>query len=218
MTRGDDNRSAQRAAVSGEEGSALIAALGGLAALSAIALAVALLATVETGIAGAERARVEVQTAAESAMEAAMASLAGEPDWTRVLAEGRRSTVLDRQSLPRVPGWGVIDVAAQTSALQRESDARTVWGANRSIWRLYVEGAPVAAASLPPPPAPAYAIVWVADDEGERDEAPLQESNGLLTLRAQAFGAGRASASVLATVRRSPAGVEVVSWRAPDAL
>jgi hypothetical protein len=199
-----------------ERGSVLVAALGGLVGLSALALAVALLATVETGISGAERARLEVQTIAESALEAAVASLGGEADWDRVLAEGTRSSVLESRPMPHVPGWGVIDVVARTRALQEESDARNIWGANRSVWRLYVDGAPANAVSLPASPAAAYAIVWLADDEAEADDEPLRDNNGLLTLRAESYGFGGASAAVLATVRRSTAGVELLSWRAPD--
>ena len=210
------DRARTRMRFADERGSVLVAALGGLAALSALALAVALLATVETGISGAERARLEVQTIAESALEAAMAALDGEADWNRVLAEGVRSNVLESQPRPHVPGWGVIDVVAQTRALQEESDARSVWGANRGVWRLYVDGAPANAVSLPAVPAAAYAIVWLADDEAETDEMPLHDINGLLTLRVEAYGVGGASAAVLATVRRSPAGVELLSWRAPD--
>ncbi len=216
MARNDQLRAGRRVCVGDDGGSVLIAALGGLAALSALALAVALIATVETGITGAERLRLEVQTLAEAAMEAAVAALGEEADWSRVLAEGRRSTILESQALPRVAGWEVIDVAARTEALQRASDARSVWGANRSIWRPYVDGVPASVVSLPSPLAAAYAIVWLADDEGETDDSPLQDSNGLLTLRAEAFGVSGASAALLATVRRTPAGVDIVSWRAPD--
>jgi hypothetical protein len=194
----------------------LVVALGGVAALSAIAIAVAVLASVEAGIGAAERARVEVFAAAESALEAAAASLGAEPDWTVVLGEGRRSLVLESQPAPQVVGWGVLDLDARTRALQGVTDRDSVWDANRPIWRLYVDGSPSARAGLAPDPVGTYAAVWLADDEGETDGAPLVDSNGLLNLRAEAYAPGRATTTVEAVVRRTPAGAEVLSWRVPD--
>lgn len=196
-----------------DAGIALAAVLGGVLALCAMALTLALLATIETGIGDAERARVEVMTAADAAMEAAIASLAEEDDWSAVLAEARRSAVLAARDPPRVAGWGVLDVAACTRDVQRATAAAVDWGADLPVWALYVEGVPGELGGRAPPRNAPYALVWVADDEADGDAAPLRDANGLLTLRAEAFGLGRARAAVVATVRRRPAGVEVVSWR-----
>jgi hypothetical protein len=203
-----------------EGGSVLLAALGGVVALSAIALAVALLARVETSLAGAERVRIELAMAADAAIEVTIASLAREDDWSVVLSGSRRAAVLEPWLAPRVAGWGPLDGGELTRALQRASDARGVWGSNRSIWRLYAEGAPGMLASLPPASAarrlsraPPYAMVWLADDEADGDGRPLEDSNGVLSVRAEAFGVGRAWTAVAATLRRRAAGVELLAWR-----
>lgn len=196
-----------------ERGSVLLAALVGMAALSAIALAVAALASVDTAIAETEQARLTAVAAADAALEGAIASLAAEDDWSAVLVEARRSGLLAASPEPRMAGWGVLDRAALTRAVQRRADAQVEWGANRGVWRLYLEGSPGALASRPLDRATPYALVWIADDEADGDGAPLSDSNGMLSVRVEAFGVRRSKAVVLATVRRATAGVELIGWR-----
>jgi hypothetical protein len=64
-----------------------------------------------------------------------------------------------------------------------------------------------------------YVVIWVADDPSEVDGAPTVDANGVLTVRAQAYGPGGTKRMVEATVARmgppGPAGgVLTLSWRA----
>jgi hypothetical protein len=222
---------------SGERGAVLVAVLCALMGLSAVAMSVALLATVETRIARVTEARTQVQVTAAAAIEAAFAELALEPDWDAVLSGRRVSTLLaeDRPSGPGpiVPGWGPLDLGLLTNRLQRRTEARSVWAADTGGWQLYLQGVPWQLISGDfisgelvlgePPRTVTYAGVWVADDEADGDGRPEQDANGLVVVRAEAFGSGRAHAVVVATVRRRSAaglpggGVELISWRSPIA-
>jgi hypothetical protein len=218
---------------SGEQGAVLVAVLCALMGLSAVAMAVALLATVETRIASLTEARTQAQVTAAAAIEAAFAELALEPDWDAVLSGRRVSTLLAEDIPPIVPGWGTLDLGLLTTRLQQRTEARSVWAADTGVWRLYLEGVPWELisgdlisgelVSGDPPATATYAGVWVADDEADGDGRPEQDTNGLVVVRAEAFGSGRAHAVVVATVRRRPAsgldqgGVELISWRSPIA-
>ena len=133
---------------SGEQGAVLVAVLCALMGLSAVAMAVALLATVETRIASVTEARTQAQVTAAAAIEAAFAELALEPDWDAVLSGRRVSTLLAEDtpqpptSPPIVPGWGTLDLGLLTARLQQRTEARSVWAADTGVWRLYLEGVP----------------------------------------------------------------------------
>jgi hypothetical protein len=200
----------------GERGTVLVAVLAGVMGLSAVAMGVALLATVDARVDGVAATRLQAQLAAESALELACAELAAEEDWSLVVAGVRRSAALASRDRPVVPGWGELDVGALTAALQRQTAARSVWRDNTGIWRPYLEGVPAERLSSDPPRIAPYVVVWVADDEAEVDDRPEQDSNGLLAVRADAYGSGGAHAAVVAAIRRRASGVQLVSWRAPD--
>jgi hypothetical protein len=48
-----------------------------------------------------------------------------------------------------------------------------------------------------------YVSIWVADDPSEDDDNPLFDSNGVLTMRAEAFGPGGVRKVVEVTVART---------------
>jgi hypothetical protein len=200
----------------GERGTVLVAVLAAVMGLSAVAMGVAILVTVDARVDAVAATRLQAQLAAESALEIACAELAAEGDWNLVLVGARRSAALAARDRPVVPGWGELDVGALTVALQRQTTARSVWRDNSAIWRRYLEGVPAERLSIDPPRLAPYVVVWVADDEAEVDDRPEQDSNGLLTVRADAYGSGGAHAAVVAAIRRRASGVQLVSWRAPD--
>jgi hypothetical protein len=210
-----NGESARAEGCAGETGTILVAVLAGIMGLSAVAMGVALLVTVDARVDAVSATRLQAQLAAESALEIACAELAAEADWNLVLAGGRRSAALAARVRPVVPGWGALDVGALTASLQRQTVARSVWRDNTGIWRLYLEGVPAEWLSNDPPRHAPYVVVWAADDEAEIDDRPQQDSNGLLTLRAEAYGSGGAHAAVVAAIRRRASGVQLVSWRAP---
>ena len=197
-----------------EDGVVLVMVLGGLVGLSAIAMTVALLATVDTEIDAVARSQAQTMAMAETAVELTSAELALEADWNAVLSGVVVSRALPAERSPALPGWGALDLASFTARLQRESDARAVWHDNASVWRLYLHGRLGDLLAARSPPLSAYVAVWVADDEVEEDRDPARDTNGMVALRAEAYGAGRAHQVVVATIRRRAHGVQLVSWRA----
>jgi hypothetical protein len=198
-----------------ENGIAIVMALGALLAVTAVALSVAILASVELQIAFNTRTHQETMRYAEAAVELTSAALAAESDWSKVLSGLAVGDFPGASHLPTIVGWGALDLDDRTRRLQVESNASRPWGPNDAIWRLYAHGRPSELLFTPQARDTPYVAVWVGDDEAEVDGAPERDGNGELTIRAEAFGLARAHAVVLATVRRRPNGTEVVSWRVP---
>jgi hypothetical protein len=61
--------------------------------------------------------------------------------------------------------------------------------------------------------APEYVVAWVADDLAETDNDPLRDSNGAVSVRAQAIGRHGIQRTVEATIANENLGVGVLSWR-----
>jgi len=87
-----------------------------------------------------------------------------------------------------LPGGGTMTLTAATAQLQAESDAAAQWGANNPRWRLFAWG-PISD-MLPNSTidSPMYVAVWIADDPAEADGDATADTNGTLTLHAEAFG------------------------------
>lgn len=201
-----------------ERGIALVLVLMMLAVLSVVGGAVVLLAGVETRLMALERVRVVGRGLAEVAIERALQDLARAPDWSAVLSGDSRSSFSGGSETPEVAGWGVLDLRRQTIAIQAE--VGTEWGTDAPQWRLYGHG-PAAdlLSGLGTPGALSqtgfYTAVWVADDEGDGDGRPSVDRNGVIVVRAEAFGPYGSRQGWLRTIKRTGAGVEVISVRAP---
>jgi hypothetical protein len=193
----------------------IVMVLAGLAGLSALALTVALLAAIDTGIDAAARGRTETQVVAEAGVAMLIARLAAEPDWSAVLAGDIPPHRLSPAVPPSVASWGPLDPIELTTRLQRESDAHSRWPGNDPVWRLYQHGRLADVLAQRPLADSPYVVVWVADDEADADGDPRRDANHLLEARVDAFGTGRAHHVVLVTLRRRPHGVEQSSWRVP---
>ena len=198
----------------GERGIVLVLVLCGLAGLSALALTVSLLASIDTQLQAATRSRIETMAVAEAGAELAFALLATDSDWNAVLAGTQPARILT--SGPAVvPGWGELNPLVLTTGLQRDSDARGVWATDNPVWRLYAHGRLASVLTTRASESTAYVVTWLGDDEADGDGAPGRDTNGVVTVRVAAYGPGRALHVVIATVRRRPHGVELLSWRLP---
>lgn len=62
------------------------------------------------------------------------------------------------------------------------------------------------------PELPVFLGAWVADDGEDRDGDPSADSNGVVTVHAEAFGRGHARWAVTALVARGAGGLDDV-WR-----
>jgi hypothetical protein len=193
----------------------LVIALTSLVILSALGTSLVVVANTEQRAAANYAASREAMYAADGALQIAARELLMLPDWNAMLATGTLSAFVDG------PGSGVrplgdgttIDLAQATALVNAEPRP---WGANNPVWRLFAFG------WLGPN---TYVVAWVADDFAETDGDPATDGGGtanpgagILALRTEAFGVGRAHKVLEATVRREvDAGggprVRVRSWQ-----
>ena len=229
-------------AAQSERGVALLFAMMAMSALSVMAFALALSASVDRLAETNHHEAMELANAAESALELAARDLAVIPDWDPVLAgelQGQRVDGLPDGIRQPLPGL-TVDLTALTNQLTcgqssscldgsvRASTAERPWGENNPRWRpflydLFQFPGPRRASS-------AYAVVWVGDDGGEADANPLTDGGGpagegryIIRARAEAFGRGGGRHAVEAELVRScqtvdgetqcTPGLRVQSWR-----
>jgi len=228
-----------------ENGMALAVAMMALALMMALGVGLVLTTSAETMVAGNFSRRIESVHAADAGLERALGDLAALPDWNLALSGAVRSTFVDGppSGLRTAPGGATIDLARAQNEINcgqaaactdTDMDAVTVdrpWGSNNPRWQLYAYGS---LADLLPGAAVAsayYVAVFIADDQSENDNDPLRDAGnieqsgaGVITLRAEAFGARGSHAVVEATVARvGPSGgppgytgegsMRLLSWR-----
>ena len=197
---------------------ALISALMVTSLLTTLGVALAFLMTTETLISGNYRAGQETLYAADAGIGRVVADLRTRPDWDVVLAGVVVSGFNDGIMTPPAPDGTTVDLAQRTLRRQAESDARhgsSASNPNSPQWRLFAHADAWRLSSSTPIATPAYIVVWVADDDDERDGDPLADSNGVVLLRAEAFGPQGARRLVDATVSRDAltSQVRMLAWR-----
>ena len=191
-----------------ERGAALLVALMATLLLTALGSALVLLTTAETAISANYRLGQETLYAADAGIERAAQDLLSVPQWNDVLAGRTRSPFADTTATPTLPDGSLLDLAAETAMLQRATDAASRWGLNNPSWRLYAYGAIDDLLPGVVVDSGSYVAVWASDDTAEIDGDPQRDTNGLVTLRAEAFGPFNTRRVVEATVARSSAGVD----------
>lgn len=200
-----------------ERGSSLVAVLAVLALAATIAAVLTLLSSAEARIAAADRDAHEARYAAESGLDRALVDLQQAANWDDALqgvlgasfaVGGRQVSLADGRPL---------DLDAETSLMQARTDAGSAIGPDTPRWRLYGWGR--LHDWLPPTvdlSSPMYVAVWLADDEGERDGRPDDDSNQALWVRAVAYGPLSTRRSVEALVLRTappPVPLRRLVWR-----
>lgn len=212
---------------------ALAAAFMLAALLVNLGAALAMVTMTDARIAAVHGDGVEAFYAAEAAIDRVLPDLFATRDWDAVLGGGVRSTFVDGApaGIRDLDAGLRVDLAEAThrarcgrpagcteSQMDAVTDVRP-WGANNPRWQLYAFG-PVA--SLLPGDeiaSRAYVVVWAGDDGAEVDGDPLRDGmpgrpgHGVLTLRAEAFGPGRAHRTLEATFARADAALRAVAWR-----
>lgn len=183
----------------GESGSALICVLMVTTLLATLSAAAVLVVMTESIASANHGAAQQALYAADAALEQALSELQS-ADW-RGLPGGTVSARLwDGAMAPRAPDGTVLDLARLATARQAESDAAFGISPDRPVWRLFGHAplSDLAPAGTVVPPA--YLLVWMADDGDERDGEPGLDSNGVLMVRVEAFGASHAHRSIEATL------------------
>lgn len=198
-----------------ERGAALIIALMSMMLLTALAAAVVMVANTETMISGNQRNSSEALYAADAAVERVVQDLLMIPRWNDVLSGTVQSSFIDGSmtSTKTLPTGGTAVLCCGTSTattqLQSESDALNLWGTNNPQWKLFAWGPLSDILSDTQVNSSMYVAVWVADDPADStdgttpDGNPAADSNGVLTLHAEAFGPGGTRKVIEVTVART---------------
>ncbi|MEN3338489.1 MAG: hypothetical protein V7647_2165 [Acidobacteriota bacterium] len=211
-----------------QRGTALICVLMVTTLLGTLSGAVALVALSETMTSANHGAAEQALYAADAALEATIGELRT-ADWRGIPGAAVSDRLQDASLSPRTPDGRILDLAALSAERQSASNAVFAPSPNRPVWHLFARGSltDLAPAGVVVPPA--YLLVWVADDGDEADGDAARDSNQVVMVRAEAFGAAGAHRSVQATVtlQNAPAGpppegggppplryaVRVLSWR-----
>jgi len=202
------------AAGAGEDGIALVCAVMVTMLLSVLGGALVLLSTTETLISSHHRTAQEAFYAADAGIERAAGTLRRTGDWSTVLVSacaGPMPDLCDGTSPPRAGDGTLLDLDALTAARQAESAAR--YGSRGPVWSLFAHAPLDRIVSLGSIPSPPYVVVWVADDVDDPDGDPMHDTNGMLMVRAEGFGAIGARQAVEVTVARERSEVRLVNWR-----
>lgn len=193
-----------------ERGTALIIALMAMMLLTALGAAVVMVSSTETHISSNYRNGQEALYAADAAVERVVQDLLMIPRWNDILNGTAQSGFVDGASggEKTLPGGGVITLTAATAALQADTDQLNLWAGNNPRWQLFAWGPLGDMLPNDQIDSPMYVVVWVADDPadgtaGAPDNNPLVDSNGVLTLHAEAIGPSGSRKVVEVTVART---------------
>jgi len=204
-----------RARLADEQGVALIIALMAMMLLTALGAAVVMVSNTETHIAGNYRNSQEALYAADAAVERIVQDLLLIPRWNDILNGTAQSGFVDgtMTSPKTLPGGGHMTLCCgpntATAQLQAETDTLNLWGANNPQWKLFAWGPLSDMLPNDVIDSPMYVAVWVADDPADgpdisnADGNPLVDTNGTLTLHAEAVGPSGTRKVVEVTVART---------------
>jgi len=210
-----------RARLGDEGGAALIIALMSMMLLSALGAAVVMVTRTETMIANNHRTSTEVLYGADAVLERVVQDLLMIPRWNDVLAGTVQSSFVDGNmtAVKTVPGGGTFTLCCgantATGQLQADTDNLNLWGGNNPRWQLFAWGPLSDLLPNDQIDSPIYVAVWVSDDPADAvpdaqgnpgaapDNDPLVDSNGTLTLHAQAIGPNGTRKVVEVTVART---------------
>jgi hypothetical protein len=207
-----------RTRIRDERGAALIVALMATMLLTALGMAAVLVSNTEGMITANYRRSSEAIYAADAAVEMAVQDLLMVPRWNDVISGGAvgspavssmtGSFVYGSASAEfDIPAGGKISLCCSSSSvsgqLQSETNAANLWGVNNPSWRLYAWGPLANILPTQTVGSDAFVAVWVADDPSETDGNPMVDANGVLTLHAEAYGAGGTRKIIEVTVART---------------
>jgi Tfp pilus assembly protein PilX len=200
-----------RTRLADQHGAALIIALMSMMLLTALAAAVVMVTNTETMISANHRNSQEALYAADAAVERIVQDLLMTPRWNDVLAGSVQSSFIDGPmgSPKTLPTGGIMNLNSATDQLQSETDGLNLWGANNPRWRAFAWGPLADILSNSQIDSNIYVVVWVADDPADSvdgatpDGNPTNDSNGVLTLHAEALGAGGTRKVIEVTVART---------------
>lgn len=189
-----------------ERGMTLVVSLLASMLLTALGMALVLVSNTESMITANYRNSSEALYAADAGMERAVQDLLLVPDWNRIWSESLRSGFVEAGNCTgsvTIPGVGQMNLTSATAQLQQETDAENLWGANDPVWAPYACGWVNNVLPSQSIDSGMFVVVWTGDDPSEIDGNPVRDVNGVLTMRAEAFGPGGTRKVVEVTVART---------------
>lgn len=170
-----------------DDGMAVAVSLLAMALLLAVAIGLVALADEDRVLGANYRGGVETLYAADAAAERALLDLRPLETWDAVLAGIQASTF--SESPP--PLWPAAHLAASiqdlTAQLQHETNVAFGSRPDTPSWQLFLHGSFASLVGDAPEAWP-YLIAWVADDVADGDGDPKRDANGVVLLRAGAWG------------------------------
>jgi hypothetical protein len=178
--------------------------------LMGLGVSIVLMGTTEGVLAAHDRAARALREASLAAVHLAVADLRRQPAWSAPLAAGiapfsaAPGRAIEASVTPAAP-WGGAPLDLRRLTVDVAAAADTGSG-DPQVWRLYECGSlPGLVAAIAT--GPVYLAAWVADDPADADGDPLVDSNGILSVRAAAYGPGNGMAMTAVSVRKTtPAG------------
>jgi hypothetical protein len=194
-----------------EEGTALIIALMATMLLTALGMTLVLTSNTETMISANYRNSQEALYAADAAVERVVQDLLMIPRWNDILAAGSpsqlaytRSGFIDTSTSVTIPNSAQsINLVTATQNLQSSTDTLNLWGPNNPAWRLFAYGRMQDILPGNAIDSSMYLAVWIADDPADNDSNPSADTNGTLTLHAEAYGPSGTRKVIEVTVART---------------
>lgn len=204
-----------------QDGTALIIALMSTMLLTALAAVVIMVTTTETRIASNYKDGQEALYAADAAVERVVQDLLLIPRWNDTLNGTVQSSFVDGAAgqAKSLPGGGTFTLClplpaapcaenTATGQLQATTNAQGIWGGNNPQWNLFAWGPMSDMLPNDAIDSPMYLAVWIADDPsdgvgGVADNDPRVDSNGVLTLHAEAWGPSGTRKTVEVTIART---------------
>ncbi|HEX5475754.1 MAG TPA: pilus assembly PilX N-terminal domain-containing protein [Vicinamibacterales bacterium] len=187
--------------LAGEEGVALIVALMATMLLTALGMTLMLLSNTETQVSANYRNSQEALYAADAGVERIVQDLLEIPRWDDILAAGTGASECAGTSSSFVDTTcgatvtGTIPFSNQTVNLIKATDNLNtaitnlnLWGTDNPTFRLFAYGSLQSMLPNNVLDTPMYVAVWIADDPADGDGNPLVDTNGTLTLHAEAYG------------------------------
>jgi hypothetical protein len=186
-----------------DRGSALVIALIATVMLSALGVGLVMLTETEGSIASNHRKGSEMLYAADAAVERVVQDLLLVPRWNDILSGAVQSAFVDGSLTPTTPFGQTLNLTTMTTELQTQADATNPWGPNNPQWRLFAYGPLADMAGTGTIQSDAYVIVWMADDPSDNDANPVADTNGVVTVLAQALGSSGTIRTVEVTVAKT---------------
>ena len=205
-----------------EDGTALVIALMSTMLLTALGMTLVLTSNTETMISSNYRNSQEGLYAADAAVERVVQDLLLIPRWNDILAgnaaisstcsgvspfvpvSSTLSGFTDATTTPTIPNSGQhVNLLNATCTLQQATNTLNLWGTNNPVWRLFSYGEMRDVLSNNAIDSNMYMAVWVADDPADNDGNPAADTNGTLTLHAEAYGPSGTRKVIEVTVART---------------